>query len=274
MNGSRQSQRRLASIGLGLVPVALTALALRAGDIGETGSASAPGDDAFQPAATSTGVPRQAEFSQPVAILVAQIFLSSSNSVELEFTAQPNRGYRVEYCDSLASGSWEPLVLLDPMPLIRNVVLTEAFAPGSQMRFYRIRETRGTFQSGAGDVAVVLDWTPLRRPEKGDAPMLALDMPLPTSNSGGRVHGPRAALSAAQAGVLARDLANAKAQTLYHQEPFRNQRPARLVDGHWVWRDRRGLGAVDFEAAVEFEREGANPKVQVMLLDSRADPFR
>lgn len=78
-----------------------------------------------------------------------------------------------------------------------------------------------------------------------------------------------ATLTSAQATVLSQKLANDKAQALYSCRPFSNGPLARLADGLWVWRDRRGLGQGDIEATVKFARDGTNPSVSVVLLDSR-----
>src|SRR5436190_876124 len=77
------------------------------------------------------------------------------------------------------------------------------------------------------------------------------------------------ALSAGQATDLALRLANEKAQALYQCRPYTNGPAARLVEGFWVWRDRRGQGQVDFEAKVKFATNGSDPSVSVVLLDSR-----
>lgn len=77
-----------------------------------------------------------------------------------------------------------------------------------------------------------------------------------------------ATLTADQAGTLAQQLANEKAQTLFNCQPFREGPPSRFVQGRWVWRDRRGHGFTDIEGTVEFEAD--EPNVNVILLDSRA----
>jgi hypothetical protein len=76
-------------------------------------------------------------------------------------------------------------------------------------------------------------------------------------------------LTAEQAGALALQLANEKAQALYNCQPFRNGPPAELVQKKWVWHDRRTQGAVDIEASVRFGLDGAHPDVEITPLDSR-----
>jgi hypothetical protein len=68
-----------------------------------------------------------------------QIALTSSNSVQLQFTAQANVGYAIEYRDSLVSGAWQPLVVLDPIGLVHLVIFTDPLSPGRSLRLYRVR---------------------------------------------------------------------------------------------------------------------------------------
>jgi hypothetical protein len=77
-------------------------------------------------------------------------------------------------------------------------------------------------------------------------------------------HGRR--LTAAQAGALARTLANNQAQGLYGIRPFPDGRPAESIRGCWAWHYRRGWGRGDIEATVKFEADGANPSVSVTPL--------
>ncbi len=78
--------------------------------------------------------------------------------------------------------------------------------------------------------------------------------------------------TAAEAGALAEQLANEKAQALYNCQPFRDGTPAELVQGHWVWHDLRGRGSLDVDATVKFAANGTNPEVNVILLDGRPVP--
>jgi hypothetical protein len=66
------------------------------------------------------------------------ISLVSSDSVELQFTARANKGYTIEYRESLSAGTWQPLVHLDPIPLDHPVTYTDTLPPGTQTRFYRL----------------------------------------------------------------------------------------------------------------------------------------
>ena len=78
-----------------------------------------------------------------------------------------------------------------------------------------------------------------------------------------------AALTTEQASDLAQRLANEEAQALYHCQPFHNGPSAQFIRGNWVWHDLRGQGVGDFEARVQFARDGTEPSVGVVLLDSR-----
>ena len=70
---------------------------------------------------------------------VLQISLAPPNSVALQFTALANKGYAIEYRDSLASGSWQAMVILDPIGVVHPVSLTDALVAGRLTRFYRVR---------------------------------------------------------------------------------------------------------------------------------------
>jgi hypothetical protein len=68
-----------------------------------------------------------------------QISLASSNAVQLQWIAQANTGYVIEHRDSLSNGTWQALVVLDPVPFIHTVTFTDSIPPGASMRFYRVR---------------------------------------------------------------------------------------------------------------------------------------
>src|ERR1035437_2678403 len=76
-------------------------------------------------------------------------------------------------------------------------------------------------------------------------------------------------LTADQAGSLAQQLANEKAQVLYNCQPFHGGPPARFVGGHWAWHHLQARGQGDMESTVEFKANGAEPRVTVVLLESR-----
>jgi hypothetical protein len=80
-----------------------------------------------------------------------------------------------------------------------------------------------------------------------------------------------ASLTAEQAKMVAIQLANDKASTLYLSRPFRGSQPARFEGGHWVWVGRQGYGHGDIEATVELAADGSTNSVCLKLLDSR-DP--
>ena len=82
----------------------------------------------------------------------------------------------------------------------------------------------------------------------------------------------RTVLTADQAGLLAQQLANEKAQELYSCQPFRDGPPAQLVQGHWEWHRLQAVGQTDLEATVEFAVNGREPKVTVVRLEIRLIP--
>jgi uncharacterized protein YcfL len=79
-----------------------------------------------------------------------------------------------------------------------------------------------------------------------------------------------ASLTADQATIVAMRLANEKASTIYHCQPFRNGQPAHLVAGHWIWIDQQGYGQADIQARVELAANGSTHNVDLQLLDNRA----
>jgi uncharacterized protein YcfL len=76
-----------------------------------------------------------------------------------------------------------------------------------------------------------------------------------------------ASLTAEQAKTVAMRLANDKAFTLYHCQPFRDSQPARFV-GQWVWVDYQGFGYGDIQATVELAADGSTHSVDLKLLVS------
>jgi hypothetical protein len=78
-----------------------------------------------------------------------------------------------------------------------------------------------------------------------------------------------ASLTAEQAKAVAMRLANDKASSLYHCEPFRDGQSAQFVAGHWLWAERQGFGHSDFQVAVELAADGSTNNVDLQLLDSQ-----
>jgi hypothetical protein len=74
-------------------------------------------------------------------------------------------------------------------------------------------------------------------------------------------------LSAAQVETLALQLANERADTLFHRRPFQDSQPAQFAAGRWIWTDSRGLGLLDFRARVELAVDGSTNSVDVQLFD-------
>ena len=80
-----------------------------------------------------------------------------------------------------------------------------------------------------------------------------------------------AMLTADQARLVARQLANENARALYGCQPFSNGAPARFDQGRWIWSDRRACGAGDMEAAVILADDGSARSVDVTLLHPAKD---
>jgi hypothetical protein len=60
------------------------------------------------------------------------------NQVELSFTAQAGKEYRIEYRASLSTGGWINLLDVDAEPTQRPYTFTDTFPAGTQTRFYRL----------------------------------------------------------------------------------------------------------------------------------------
>jgi hypothetical protein len=71
---------------------------------------------------------------------IDSISLVSPTQVEIHFTAQANKGYAIEFRESLSAGDWQPLVHLDPIPTSHAVTFPDALSAGLKTRFYRLVE--------------------------------------------------------------------------------------------------------------------------------------
>lgn len=69
---------------------------------------------------------------------IEAVSLTSSNAVQIQFTAQANAGYRIEYRESISTGAWQTLVVLDPIGSIHPVTFTDPIQAGALARFYRL----------------------------------------------------------------------------------------------------------------------------------------
>jgi hypothetical protein len=82
------------------------------------------------------------------------------------------------------------------------------------------------------------------------------------------------ALTAEQATITAVRLANEKASTLFHQQPFVAGHPADFVGGRWLWLARQGFGRSDIQATVELAMDGSTNSVDVQLFNSESLSLR
>jgi hypothetical protein len=78
-----------------------------------------------------------------------------------------------------------------------------------------------------------------------------------------------ASLTGGQAKEVAMRLANDKASTLYHCQPFLIGQPAQIVASHWLWSARQGLGHGDIQATVELSMDGSTNKVDLQVFESQ-----
>lgn len=72
-------------------------------------------------------------------------------------------------------------------------------------------------------------------------------------------------MTADQARLLARKLANEQAHARYGARPFWNGAPARFEQNQWIWSDFRGCGRGDMQATVRLTPDGAPLSVDVRL---------
>jgi hypothetical protein len=75
--------------------------------------------------------------------------------------------------------------------------------------------------------------------------------------------------TADQAKAVSIQLANDKAFTLYHCQPFVDGQAAQMVAGHWLWRAQQGIGHMDIQATVELAMDGSTNNVDLQLLVSQ-----
>jgi hypothetical protein len=74
---------------------------------------------------------------------------------------------------------------------------------------------------------------------------------------------PSASLTKEQAKAVAMRLANDKASTICHRQPFHDGQSATFVSGHWIWRE---LAPGDIEATVELAADGSTNSVAINIL--------
>ena len=84
---------------------------------------------------------------------------------------------------------------------------------------------------------------------------------------------PGSSLSSIQATALARQLANDKADAIYHHRPFLDGQPAQFVTGKWVWSDGCGVALVDYRASVTLAADGSTNRVDIQLWDDTSRPI-
>ncbi|MBI3414740.1 MAG: hypothetical protein HY043_05370 [Verrucomicrobia bacterium] len=71
-------------------------------------------------------------------VRVDRISIAGDNTIEIQFTAQANTGYTIQYRDSLFAGNWQPFMHLDPLPATHTNSVAVASPQDTPARFYRI----------------------------------------------------------------------------------------------------------------------------------------
>jgi hypothetical protein len=72
------------------------------------------------------------------ALSVLKIVLSATNATQLNFTAQSNISYTVQYRTNLVVLPWSNLTSISAQPLVRTVQVNTVTAPAAPERYYRI----------------------------------------------------------------------------------------------------------------------------------------
>jgi hypothetical protein len=83
---------------------------------------------------------------------------------------------------------------------------------------------------------------------------------------------PSHSLTADTAESMCVQLANSKADSMIHRQPFRARQLARFEDGRWIWTDTSGAGSLDFKAKVELAANGSTNNVDIQILDIGLHP--
>lgn len=93
-------------------------------------------DSGFGPAAVVSRSKTWTVSSRPRISLV----LTAPRSVEIRFTARANKGYTIEFCNSLSTLDWQPLVQVDPVAIPHDVTFPDTIPAPTVARFYRLLE--------------------------------------------------------------------------------------------------------------------------------------
>ena len=72
------------------------------------------------------------------ALSVLKIVLSATNAAQLNFTAQSNISYTVQWRTNLVQPAWSNLTSITAQPLVRTVLVDTATAPAGSERYLRI----------------------------------------------------------------------------------------------------------------------------------------
>ena len=74
-------------------------------------------------------------------------------------------------------------------------------------------------------------------------------------------------ITAEQAGKLSLQLANDKADVLYHRRSFQEGKEAHFEAGRWIWTEGHGVGTLDYQATVELAANASTNSVEIKVLD-------
>src|SRR5205807_3799297 len=99
--------------------------------VGRNDAGSYQDDPALGPDAFVT---RSGTWQVLSSLRITRILATGPNSVELDFNADGNTGYTIEYRDSLSSDQWQSLVHLDPIASPHSVAFPDSIPPGTPSR--------------------------------------------------------------------------------------------------------------------------------------------
>ncbi len=72
------------------------------------------------------------------ALSVLKITLAATNAARLNFVAQTNIGYTVQYRTNLSLGLWNPFSNISAQSQVRTIQVNTPYPPPESERFYRI----------------------------------------------------------------------------------------------------------------------------------------
>ena len=105
-------------------------------------------------------------------------------------------------------------------------------------------------------------------------PLIAISLLLLAGCESSPTNTSHTSITAAEATSISVQLANDKADAVYHRRPFESKQPAQFENGRWIWTASRGVGILDYQARVELAADGSTNSVDVRLTDDALHPMQ